>query len=288
MGKRKSKKTFFDESLLMNNELYMFYYLSLKELAMSTFEWTGLPDTINARFLEKILFESGQAVYFNDEVIGDIITNVSAASEYNYNDIPIERTSYTQQGYYRNLNINNSVIIYNNMIRTSSESIARLYAYKIYDLDMSIMVNARAQKTPVLIECEESQRLTMLNLYKQYDGNEPVIFGNKGLSSKGLKVLKTDAPYVSDKLYELKTNIWNEALTFLGIANVSNAKKERMIVDEVVRNLGGTISARFSRMNMRQTACEEINKMFGTNITVRFKDVTTEISGEKDNGKKDQ
>ena len=284
MGKRKSKKTFFDESLLMNNELYMFYYLSLKELAMSTFEWTGLPDTINARFLEKILFESGQAVYFNDEVIGDIITNVSAASEYNYNDIPIERTSYTQQGYYRNLNINNSVIIYNNMIRTSSESIARLYAYKIYDLDMSIMVNARAQKTPVLIECEESQRLTMLNLYKQYDGNEPVIFGNKGLSSKGLKVLKTDAPYVSDKLYELKTNIWNEALTFLGIANVSNAKKERMIVDEVVRNLGGTISARFSRMNMRQTACEEINKMFGTNITVRFKDVTTEISGEKDNG----
>lgn len=284
MGKRKSKKTFFDETLLMNNELYMFYYLSLKELAMSTFEWIGLPDTINARFLEKILFESGQAVYFNDEVIGDIITNVSAASEYNYNDIPIERNSYTQQGYYRNLNINNSVIIYNNMIRTSSESIARLYAYKIYDLDMTIMVNARAQKTPVLIECEESQRLTMLNLYKQYDGNEPVIFGNKGLSSKGLKVLKTDAPYVSDKLYELKTNIWNEALTFLGIANVSNAKKERMIVDEVVRNLGGTISARFSRMNMRQSACEEINKMFGTNITVRFKDVTTEISGEKDNG----
>ena len=284
MGKRKSKKTFFDVSLLMNNELYMFYYLSLKELAMSTFEWIGLPDTINARFLEKILFESGQAVYFNDEVIGDIITNVSAASEYNYNDIPIERTSYTQQGYYRNLNINNSVIIYNNMIRTSSESIARLYAYKIYDLDMTIMVNARAQKTPILIECEESQRLTMVNLYKQYDGNEPVIFGNKGLSSKGLKLLKTDAPYVSDKLYELKTNIWNEALTFLGIANVSNAKKERMIVDEVVRNLGGTISARFSRMNMRQTACEEINKMFGTNITVRFKDVTTEISGEKDNG----
>lgn len=284
MGKRKSKKTLFDESLLMNNELYMFYYLSLKELAMSTFEWIGLPDTINARFLEKILFESGQAVYFNDEVIGDIITNVSATSEYNYNDIPIERASYTQQGYYRNLNINNSVIIYNNMIRTSSESIARLYAYKIYDLDMAIMVNARAQKTPVLIECEESQRLTMLNLYKQYDGNEPVIFGNKGLSSKGLKVLKTDAPYVSDKLYELKTNIWNEALTFLGIANVSNAKKERMIVDEVVRNLGGTISARFSRMNMRQSACEEINKMFGTNITVRFKDVTTEILGEKDNG----
>ena len=40
-------------------------------------------------------------------------------------------------------------------------------------------VNIQAQKTPILILAEESQRLTMQNAYMQYDGNEPFIFGNK-------------------------------------------------------------------------------------------------------------
>ena len=152
-----------------------------------------------------------------------------------------------------------------------------MFAERLYNIDRAIDVNANAQKTPVLITCEESQRLTMINLYKQFEGNEPFIFGNKALDVNGLKVLKTDAPFVCDKLYQLKTQYWNEALTYLGIANINTQKKERMITDEVARNQGGTIASRYSRLNARKQACEQINKMFGLNIDVEYREDFSEL-----------
>ena len=144
----------------------------------------------------------------------------------------------------------------------------------MYEIDRAIDVNARAQKTPILITCEEKQRLSMLNMYKQYDGNAPVIFGDKALNTGDIKAISTGAPYVADKLYTLKTEIWNEALTYLGISNINITKKERLITDEVQRNQGGTIMSRESRLMARQKACEEINKMFGLDIWVEFKSDT--------------
>ena len=120
----------------------------------------------------------------------------------------------------------------------------------------------------------------MKNLYKQYEGNEPFIFGNKALNTKGLSVLKTDAPYVADKLYQLKTQIWNEALTYLGISNTNIVKKERMISDEVTRNMGGVIASRYSRLEARRQAAEQINKMFGTNIEVDYREDFRELDDE--------
>ena len=67
----------------------------------------------------------------------------------------------------------------------------------------------------------------------QYDGNEPFIFGDKDMEFDGIKCLKTDAPYVADNLQVLKHQIWNEALTFCGIENSNQDKKERLVADEV-------------------------------------------------------
>ena len=106
----------------------------------------------------------------------------------------------------------------------------------------------------------------------QYEGNEPFIFGTKDLDTTGLSVLKTDAPYVADKLYQLKTQIWNEALTYLGISNLNVQKKERLVSDEVMRNMGGVIASRYSRLNARRQACEQINEMFGLNIEVDYRE----------------
>lgn len=146
------------------------------------------------------------------------------------------------------------------------------YARRLYDLDQTIDVNARAQKTPVLLQGTESQRLTLLNLYKEFDGNAPVIFGDKNLDINGIKSISTQAPFVADKIYTLKTQIWNEALTYLGISNISFQKKERMLSDEVTRNMGGTIASRYSRLEARREAAENINRMFGLNIEVEYRE----------------
>ena len=279
MSKRKRDLQFM-ESAMMNNRTYLQYYNRLTELAVSMFEWENLPDTVDARFLELCLFGDGMCVFFKDEVLGYLALQTTIGGELNVDRIPVKRKAWAQNGYQIELNEDNSVLIFNNFLHTNSLLDIEMFSKRLYNLDRAIDVNANAQKTPVLIMCDETERLTMKNLYKQYEGNEPFIFGNKALNAKGLSVLKTDAPYVADKLYQLKTQIWNEALTYLGISNTNIVKKERMISDEVTRNMGGVIASRYSRLEARRQAANQINKMFGLNIEVNYREDFRELDDE--------
>lgn len=280
MGRKRDLQ--FCESAYMNNRTYLQYYNRLTELAISMFEWQNLPETVDQRFLEMCLFSDGMCVFFQDEVLGYLSLQCMIGGKLNVYRIPMERRAYATNGYQRELDGTNSVIIFNNYLHTNSMLDVEMFSKRLYNLDRAIDVNANAQKTPVLIQCDESQRLTMKNLYKQYEGNEPFIFGSKGLDANGLKVLQTGAPYVADKLYQLKTQIWNEALTYLGISNINVVKKERMITDEVTRNQGGTVASRYSRLESRRQACKQINEMFGLDIWVEYREDFQDVE-EKQN-----
>lgn len=272
MGKRKHSSRNFWESRLMNNRTYMQYYNRLTELSISMFEWKNLPPTVDPRFLELTLFSDGMAVFFKDPVLNELVLQCMISGQLDVYRIPKNRTAFASNGYRMELTEENSVIIFNNMLHTNSILDVEMFSKRLYNLDRAIDVNANAQKTPILIQCTENERLTMKNLYEQYDGNQPFIFGDKALNTVGIKVLKTDAPYVADKLYELKTQIWNEALTYLGISNTNIMKKERMITDEVQRNQGGVIASRYSRLDSRKQACKKINEMFNLNIDVDYRE----------------
>ena len=270
MGRR---KTNFEESLAMNNYTYMQYAYRLMELSISMFEWKNLPEGIDERFLEMVLFTDGHAVFFKDDELGDYLAlQCLINGKLNVYRIPINRRAFAVNGYQKKLTDKDSVIIFNNMLHTNSWLDVKMFAKRLYNLDRIIDVNANAQKTPILIKGNEQQRLTLTNLYKEYDGNAPVIFADKSLDMNALQVMSTQAPYVADKIYQLKAQIWNEALTYLGISNVSFQKRERMVSDEVTRSQGGTVASRYSRLNARRQACEQINKMFGLNIECDFRE----------------
>lgn len=270
MPKRKKDLQFW-ESSVMNNRTYLQYYLRLTELALSMFEWKNLPDTVDERFLELCLFADGKAIFFKDEVLGFLCIQCTINGKWNVYRIPIDRRAYATNGYQRKLTEKDSVIIFNNYLHTNSKLDIEMFSRRLYDLDRAIDVNAKAQKTPIVIVCDENERMTMQNLYKEYEGNAPFIFGDKKLSTDGLKVLQTGAPYVADKLYQLKSQYWNEALTYLGISNTNITKKERMISDEVMRNMGGVIASRYSRLESRRQAVKKINEMFGLEIEVNYR-----------------
>lgn len=275
------RKTNFWESAVMNNATYIQYYNRLIELSIAMFDWTGLPDTIDPRFLELTLFKYGQAVFFEDEVMGYLALTNAVQGGFDVYGYPVASRAYSPyNNYQKNLTLDDSVIIYNNYLRTPSSLDVEVFAKRLYNLDRVIDVNANAQKTPVLIKCAETQRLTMKNLYKEFDGNSPVIFGDNGMNDANFTVLSTEAPYVADRIYQLKTQIWNEALTYLGISNINVQKKERLITDEVSRNMGGVIASRYSRLNARQNACEKINKIFGLNVWCEYRDDYRELDEE--------
>lgn len=277
MRKRKGNGQF-EESALLNNITYMQYFNRLTELAISMFEWQNLPPTVDPRYIELHLFQNGSMVYFNDDVVGNLCLDCLPNGNFDVYGNPVNRRAYSSyNNYQRDLNEDNSIIIWNNYLRTNSIADIKLYSKRLYLLDRIIDVNANAQKTPVLVQGTEKQRLTLLNLYKEFDGNAPFIFGDKNLDLNALKSLNTGAPYVADKIYQLKTQIWNEALTYLGISNINIQKKERLITDEVTRNQGGTIASRYSRLQARREAVDKINAMFGTNIRVGYREDFQEI-----------
>lgn len=280
MGKKRDR-----ESWVLNNQTYMMYYNRLRDYALSMFEWEGLPDSINERFLEVKMYEEGSVVWFTDPSFGLLALPVMKGGEINFYNEP---TSYNavSTGYNRKLDPEEAVIMYANYSRTPIDPIIRQYAHRLFEITRTQDVNVKAQKTPVLLLADESQRMTLLNAYQQFDGNEPMIFGNKkGFDPESVSVLKTDAPYVSDKLQVLKNEIWNEAMTFLGVGNAKQDKKERLVEAEVSANDEQVEGAREIMLKSRRQACEQINKMFGTKISVDFKFQEVEIDkGEGENG----
>lgn len=256
-----------------NNAEFMLYLDKFTELATTMFEWENLPDTVDARFLELTLFKNGQAVFFKDEILGYLALENVGLSNLDLYGIPTNRQAVARNANtFTGLNKNNSVIIFNNQLFKPTYPVIKTYATRLWDIDKTIDVNCHSQKTPILIICDESQRVTMENAYMQVDGNSPVIFYNKALNPDSIKSLSTGAPFVADKLMQIRKSIWNEALTYLGIDNNTEQKNEHLLTAEANLGNSDTRINRYSRLIMRQKAAEEINKMFGLNISVKYRD----------------
>ena len=278
--KRPKKQTAqFYDSLFDALSYQSFYRDRLTDIALSCVKWKNLPEEIDPRFLEWCLFYDGMAIFFKDDISEKFVCiQVMPSGQFNMYRIPKERTAYAVNGYQNSdLNEHNSVIIYNNLLRKPSVQDIEIYAKKLTNIDLTLNVNVNAQKTPIAIICDETQRLTFQQLYQNYAGNMPFIFGDKGLNLDNVKSINTQADYKGEELNKLKTDIWNEALTYLGVSNVQYQKKERINTEEINRSMGGAFASRRSRIKARQNAVEEINKMFGLSIEVDFEDEVDKI-----------
>ena len=280
----------FTDSLILNNATFNLYYEALKTVALSRFEWVNLPQSMNSDYLEYCLFYNGIGAFLKDEKFGFINTNATPSGNLNIYNLPIELECYSfdfhtrRRVFYgknplntekRNEYLQNTgcILVQNNINRTPTSDIVDLFAYRLYDAQRIADVNINAQKTPVLIVIDEKQRMMMSQLYNQYSGNQPFIFGDaKQLTSGILQVLKTDAPYVADKIMNYKKEIWNEALMFLGINTILLDKKERLLQDEANAN-NEIINLFFqSYLSTRKKACDQFNEKYG------FKGTDKEIS----------
>lgn len=254
----------------LNTETELYWYYRLIEIALNGIKWKNLPPEIDPRYLELALLFCGSAIFFRDEDAGFAVWRFAPIGTFNHYRDPRRRRAIPEMGnvYNRTLTEEDSVIIWNNLTRTPDTLALRHYARKIANVDRTIDVNVRVQKTPKLVLCTEQQRVTFENLIDKYDGNLPFIFGNKTLKEAGsIEVLDTSAPFVANDLSALKRQLIAEAWTYFGVENSSSEKKERLVSDEVTSNLGAVEMARECRLNARRQACDQINRMFADYLT---------------------
>lgn len=276
-----SFKTFAKE---LTDYTFTDYFYRLMLIARSIFKWNNLPNGMDEKWIERYLFTEGKCVFFNDPVKGFMVAKCSDGGSLNYYDEPTlinpVATNMTTSKVYKNHE--ECVVIRNNDIMIPTARTIQLFAYRLADISRTIDININAQKTPLVILCSDKQKLTMKNVFKQWNGFEPVIYGDSNLDLNQITVLKTDAPIVFDKLQYQKHAIWNECMTFLGINNANQDKRERLVDDEVQANNEQVEISAHCMLKAREQACEEINKIFGTNISVelRVDDYRKYVEGE--------
>jgi hypothetical protein len=266
-GSEKVKKRQYD-AMLENDFCFMEFYSRLHLLATNLFKWENLPDTMNENFLEETLYQYGKACFVYDKNIGYL--NLRALS-YNQN-IYGEGLYYVcegKTGYNETFKAEEITFIKNNSLCTPTYRTMWFYAEKIFKAERTIDINLHAHKTPLLIKCDKETKTSYEIAYNQYDGNKPFIIVDKTTMGQPFDVVVPNAPYLIDKLSVYQRNLWNSALTFLGINNANIDKKERQITDEV--NANNEIISVFSDIMLyeRQKACADFNKKFNQNISVK-------------------
>ena len=258
---------------MANNMTFSYYYYKLMLVARSLFEWENLPNNMDERWIEKYLFTSGKCIFYKDPTMGFMVAGLAQQGSINCYGDPTSvwpvAENYTYNGE-KLVNGENCYVIRNNDLMLPNFPIIRHYAYKLCNIDRAIDTNVEAVKTPIIVRCSEKQKLSLKNAINQRKDNEPVIWASDLADiNEMVDTLTTNAPIVFPQLQTQKHMILNEVFTDLGINNANMDKRERMVANEVEANNEQVKACEDVMLKARQQACKEINRIFGTNISVK-------------------
>ena len=293
MGKRKARNNL-EDAVLMNNATYFDYLERFKRIALSMFEWVNLPDSMDARYLERCLYYTGQAAMLYLEPYGFINTKSATSGKLNLYGLPTRIRCYSYgeintsrrvfngvseavakvNGYEGDTDDDKSteaILVLNNWEGVATATTVELFAMRMAIAERAIDVNIRAQKTPFMVVTNDNERLSMMNALDQVEKNAMALVVERNhFDPESLKTLNTQAPYVADKLTDYKSGIWNEFLTFLGVDNISE-KRERMISAETMSNNECVNLNMMASFKTREKAAREFNQKYGKNVEVKLR-----------------
>lgn len=266
---------------LLNDLTFRIIFDKYKLIAINAFQWDGLPEGIEERHIEKILFDNGKAIFFKDPEQSFMCLKAQDSGKYNVNGDPLGYLA-TGFGYNKHYNADSCVIIENNKLRVATYNFVMFYVNKLTEAERTMDVNVKSVKTPYIIACDDKDVMSFKRIFQQVDGNVPAIYADKALNIDSITALKTDSKFLCNELMDYKKSVENELLTFLGLNNTPTEKRERLITDEA--NSNNQLITSFSEIQLeaRQLACERINKMYGLNVSVKRRVENVVETVEKD------
>lgn len=263
---------------LINSQLkswntYQMYLREMLTMAENVFCIDNVPENVDMSYVNRNLLRKGAVVWFKDEVLGTIALPFTTRGNFDIYGNPIEVDARAFNGrYFRRLKQGEFVIMYDNASRYPIYADIVQIAERIALCVKTNDVNIKQQRTPRIWKTSQDMKKSVEDIINNIDCLEEDVTTYDSIEWDDVQAVMAPAPYVADKVDMHLDKLWAEFYRLIGVANLIEQKKERMIQDEMTASQGGTIASRYSRFEPRATAIKKINKMFGEKMSVYYYD----------------
>ena len=265
-------------------EVQLFIYIF--GIINEQFKWEGLPKEIKPYNIEKVLNMYGQGVLFK---VGD---NYAFCNAVNTNMLniygepaevqPVAINGYTFDrvkvntylGETGNIEEQNAVLIKNNLTSTPTYAMVKPMVENLAFIWESKGINAGLSRVKALIHANKNNASTIRQQLKSILGSSSMIpvVSEKTNVLKEIEKLDFNIEYQPEKYWEDFDKCFATLCQWLGITtNLSQNKKERLIVSEVESNDELTTISEDARLSFRKLGCDMANELFGLNLTCENK-----------------
>lgn len=257
--------------------------------AVSRFQWDGLPDYVDPRYLEMGLFfngsmaltkRTGQDNQFFPYIAGHYATQGKLDCYNNPNSIIIYtangqqfrrhanmwvRRAGNQYGTRRSLMPANACICWDSITRLPLFNQIDLACRRLAEIDVTIDQHVRAQRVPFIFAVPEECKANAEAMFNKVSTGDPAIYiSPAGSAIVNVNCFNTGIDYIADKLLNDELKIVSQTYTILGIDNNAAAeKKERVQTAETVANNEQFLIQRHACQQARDQFSELCERTFG-------------------------
>ena len=247
-----------------------FLYDRFRLLMVNQFKWEGLDEfNIQERHVENYLFDNGYCLFFEDPSYGLMCLPCNGVGQQNvYGDYLRYRA--VGNNYTFEVDADKCVLVENNKLRMPTEKAVFYFVSRLYELVRTMDVNVQQLKIQALFTATDKNVLTVKKIIDEIEKNNwAIITDPTSIQAEEIvKAVQTGVKCLTPELTDRYNALMNEALTYFGINNSNTDKRERLITDEANANNQFIDSCAEMFLEARTRAVEEINRKFGTNISV--------------------
>lgn len=263
-----SQKRKEEKEILKIDYSYSYYCDMLFEKCIRIFNWSGL--VFPQKEIEIRLMLDGYCGFLKDDKLGLMVASGGMSGVTQYFD---EFTTFTwsaptvTENKPRTIG-KDCIVINNTQLRNSLYPMIMRYASLLSHADISLkvaLVNLRETNTFASNDQNTAENIRQYH-EKSYRGDMDCIIDESLIDNIKNLTEKINNTNIMDCL-DLRNELLRSFFAEIGI-QTNKDKKERMIESEVNSNQQMLLFNISDMLSERQKACEEINNMFGTNISV--------------------
>lgn len=265
-------------NVALKNQQFMRYqvykrkwFSYIEKICLTRMKWNNLPETVDERFLERVLMRHGKAVFYKADddlyLATKVFTQDTPDLYDNYHKFTSIGSNWQQQ-----LPEGDGVLIWDSMTRKPYLDILNVFSEDLAELDQLIHLNNKQQRWGVILTGNETNLKDQHRIIQDLDSGQPVIIGLKEIAEYvEVKKIDLSVPYLAKDFHENQALRLSELYLQLGIINIPKDKEQYMNYSETSMTNDAISRVREDLLLPRQQACDAINKMYGLDISVEWR-----------------